>query len=68
MPQGSSENGQAGVEVTPEMIEAGVGAYLEWLDRDMIRQESGRLENLVVQILQASLGSHDRQNLLGPRQ
>ena len=30
MPQESSENGQAGVEVTPEMIEAGADVLLEW--------------------------------------
>jgi len=41
-------------EYSSEMVEAGVEAYLEWLDRDMIRQESGRLESLVIQILQAS--------------
>lgn len=34
MPQKSSENGQAGVEVTSEMIEAGVSAYRDFLGDD----------------------------------
>ena len=31
MPQESSENGQAGVEVTPEMIEAGAAVYIGFM-------------------------------------
>lgn len=50
--------GQAGadVEITPEMIEAGVEAYLAWLDEDTVRPEFGRLDRLVQAVLLSSLG------------
>ena len=36
MPQESSENGQVGVEVSLEMIEAGVTAYRDFLGDDWV--------------------------------
>ena len=43
------------IEITPDAVEAGVEAYLEWLDRDGLLHSPGRLESLVRQILSAAL-------------
>ncbi len=34
MPEESSENGQADVEVSPDMIEAGVSYYMAWIGEE----------------------------------